>query len=41
MTHDGVDTRYCSGHVAWMEGPAFLDGEQHVEVVTKGSVIMD
>ena len=40
-THDEVDTRCCSGHVAWMEGPSFHDGEQHVEIVTGWSMIMD
>jgi len=35
MTHDGINTRCCSGHVAWMEGPTFLDGEWHVEIETE------
>ena len=33
-THDEVNTKCCSGHVAWMEGPAFPDEEQHVGIVT-------
>jgi len=32
-THDEVDTGCCRKRVAWVEGPAFHDREQHVEIV--------
>ena len=41
MTHDEVNMGCCSGHVDWMEGPTFHDGEQRVEIVTGWSMIMD